>query len=148
MPFVPKAQKSIDKGQRSTRFLERCIVGWKYTWASKWTGNRNWIRAQFTNCLINGSSWWICNTQRIEPSRCYGQLCAKLWFVVCNHMIARGASPGIGLSTVIKFNYCFRQIRHNYLKMSNKVLKWWAEDVKRSNCMDTEIFSLCVEQVL
>ena len=35
MPFVPKAQKGIDKGKKSTRFWQRCIVGWKYTWASK-----------------------------------------------------------------------------------------------------------------
>ena len=27
MPFAPKAQKGIDKGKKSTRFLERCIVG-------------------------------------------------------------------------------------------------------------------------
>ena len=38
MPFAPKAQKGIDKGKRSTRFwLQRCMVGWKYTWASKST---------------------------------------------------------------------------------------------------------------
>ena len=27
MPFAPKAQKGIDKGKKSTRFLERCIIG-------------------------------------------------------------------------------------------------------------------------
>ena len=41
--FLPKAQKGIDKGKKSTRFWERCIIGWNYTWASKWTENRNWI---------------------------------------------------------------------------------------------------------
>ena len=32
--FAPKAQKGIDKGKKSTRFCQRCIVGWKYTLAS------------------------------------------------------------------------------------------------------------------
>ena len=35
--LAPKAQKGIDKGKKSTRFWERCIVGWKYTWAQKST---------------------------------------------------------------------------------------------------------------
>ena len=33
--FAPKAQKGIDKGRKSTRFGEQCIVGLKYTWAQK-----------------------------------------------------------------------------------------------------------------
>ena len=35
--LAPKAQKGIDKGKKSTRFWELCIVGWKYTWAQKST---------------------------------------------------------------------------------------------------------------
>ena len=34
----------IDKGKKSTRFWERWKVGWNYTWASKSTENRYWIR--------------------------------------------------------------------------------------------------------
>ena len=80
--------------------------------------------------------------QRIDPSRCYGPLCAKLCLMVCNQITARGASPGVGLSPVIKFNNCFRQTRHNYLKMLNKVSNRWAEDVKRSYCMITQHLSI------
>ena len=35
--MMPKAQKGIDKGEKSTRFWEQSIVGWKYTWAQKST---------------------------------------------------------------------------------------------------------------
>ena len=144
MPFAPKAQKGIDKGKKSTRFLERYILGWKYTWASKWTGNRNWIRAQFTNCFIHCSSRWICST----PSALIRAVAmgnpAKLWFMVCNQITARGACPGVGLSTVMKYDNCFWQIRRNYLNILNQVLERWAEDVKRSYCMNTEhLFIIC-----
>ena len=37
--FAPKVQKGIDKGKKSTRFRERCIVDWKYTWAPKSPGS-------------------------------------------------------------------------------------------------------------
>ena len=71
---------------------------------------------------------------------------AKLWFMVCNQITARGACPGVGLSTVMKYDNCFRQTRRNYLKILNQVLEIerWAEDVKRSYCMNTEhLFIIC-----
>ena len=41
MPICAEAQKGIDKGKKSTRFWERCTVGWKYTWAQKSTSEEN-----------------------------------------------------------------------------------------------------------
>ena len=49
--FFPS--QGIDMGKKSTRFWEQCIASWKYTWAPKSTGNRNWICAQFTKIILS-----------------------------------------------------------------------------------------------
>ena len=50
--FAPLVQKGIDKGKKSTRFWERCILGSKSIWAAKSTANRNWIRTHFIKIIL------------------------------------------------------------------------------------------------
>ena len=82
--FAPKAQKGIDKGKKSTRFWERCIVGYKYTWASKST----W-KSIFRLSLGNRPPF------SAQDRRCF----AKLFWLIghCNQITARSACSIAGI---------------------------------------------------
>ena len=122
--FEPKAQKGIDKGKKSTRFWERCILGWKYTWDQISTENRNWIRAQFTNyCLIHGAVDEFARQAHLWSKPLLWETPQSYYWLICNQITARGACRGVVLSTVIKFDNCFWQTRRNYLKMLSSVSK-------------------------
>ena len=55
--FAPNAQKGIDKGKKSTRFWEQCIVGWNTRGFKNRPGN--WCALTFPPSIHDKTCWHV-----------------------------------------------------------------------------------------